>query len=48
MINKSEYDPPKRLFRKSFGPVSTPDALKYAERKKKIYRKAKGKKKARR
>jgi hypothetical protein len=48
MTDKSEYDPSKRLFRESFGPVSTPNTLKHAERKKKIYRKNKGKEKVRR
>jgi hypothetical protein len=48
MIDKLKYNPPKRLFKEFFESVSTPNALKYAEREKKIYRKAKGKEKARR
>jgi hypothetical protein len=47
MIDRPKYDPSERLFKKPFGPVSTPNALRHAEREKEIYHKAKGKEKAR-
>jgi hypothetical protein len=48
MINRLKYDLSKRLFKEPFESVNTLNALKYAERKKEIYRKIKGKKKVRR
>jgi hypothetical protein len=48
MIDKSEYNPSKRLSKKPFESVSTPNARKHAKRKREIYRKNKGKEKTRR
>jgi hypothetical protein len=37
MIDRPEYDPPERSFREPFGPVSTSNARRHADREKKVY-----------
>jgi hypothetical protein len=48
MINRLKYNSPKRLSKELLRLVNTPNARKHAERKEEIYRKNKGKGKARR
>jgi hypothetical protein len=48
MIDRLKYNSPKRLFKKPFELVSIINVRKYAERKKEVYYKEKGKDKARR